>query len=291
MIGIYYWKNLITGDMYIGQSIDIERRKKAHERAYYDLLKKNKLYENMRKYGLNNFEFGILEECEAKDLNNREIYYISFYHTYPNQLNSTSGGTTVQGDCNPNTSLTNQDVLNIRNRVYLNNEDIWDVYLDYDSLISEDSFWSLVHGITWKTVDTSMIYSLKERGYRLFDGSKNPKSCLNEQDVINIRKRHFNQESNQSIYKDYEDKISYSAFCKIIQGSTWKNICPEFCSGEVKVQREGKPKAKLTKENVIAIRKKYKEGMTLQELYKEYSFVTPKTIQRVVNYETWKNVE
>ena len=29
---------------------------------------------------------------------------------------------------------------------------------------------------------------------------------------------------------------------------------------------------------------------TLNDLYKEYTMVTPKTIRRVVDYETWKNI-
>ena len=57
------------------------------------------------------------------------------------------------------------------------------------------------------------------------------------------------------------------------------------------VQRKDLPKAKLTKEDVIRIRYEYENGLkTLEELKKEFSNVTPITIRRVVNYETWKNI-
>lgn len=57
-------------------------------------------------------------------------------------------------------------------------------------------------------------------------------------------------------------------------------------------QRAGKPKAKLTKEDVVYIRYQYEQGLkTLSELYKEYYYITPKSIRRVINYETWKNIE
>lgn len=290
MIGIYSWKNLITGEMYIGQSLNIENRKKGHIRAHYNILNKTKLYTNMRKYGIENFEFNIIEECLPEELNEKEQYYIKYYNTYPNQLNSTPGGTSVQGANNPNTLLTNDDVLSIRNRVYKNNEEIMDVYEDYSEKISEYSFWSLVHGDTWTSVDCSMIYSLKERGYKNFTGSKNLKACLKEEDVVNIRIRHSKGEESLNIYKDYQSLISYSAFTKIIQGQTWKNICPELYGKEVKIQREGKPKAKLTKEDVLRIRELSINGISNSEIYKQFSQVTPKTIQRVINRETWKNI-
>lgn len=57
------------------------------------------------------------------------------------------------------------------------------------------------------------------------------------------------------------------------------------------VQRKGLPKAKLTKEDVLKIRFEFENNIkTLEELKKEYCYVTPVTIRRVVNYETWKNI-
>lgn len=115
-----------------------------------------------------------------------------------------------------------------------------------------------------------MIYSLKERGYKNFNGSKNPQSCLTEEDVKQIRIRHYQGEESQLIYKDYKDRISYSAFSKIIQGVTWTNICPEYCGQEVKINRSGKPKAKLTKEDVLDIRTLAQNTTQYGEIYKKY---------------------
>jgi hypothetical protein len=57
------------------------------------------LYKAFEKYGIENFEFTILEELEyVQDLlNEREKYWISFYHTYVNDpcgpgYNLTRGG-------------------------------------------------------------------------------------------------------------------------------------------------------------------------------------------------------
>ena len=66
MIGVYKITNKITGDCYVGSSKDIGKRWKRH---IYSHKTKGKhyeyfLYRAMRKYGIDNFEFEILEVCE-----------------------------------------------------------------------------------------------------------------------------------------------------------------------------------------------------------------------------------
>ena len=51
----------------------------------------NKLYTNIREYGLNKFSFELLEECDASLLNEKEKYYINLYDTYHFGLNSNQG--------------------------------------------------------------------------------------------------------------------------------------------------------------------------------------------------------
>ena len=52
-------------------------------------------------------------------------------------------------------------------------------------------------------------------------GSKNPNAKLNEQDVIDARCRLYIQnESVSNIYKDYQHKISRSAFNSMLRGNT-----------------------------------------------------------------------
>ena len=90
MIGIYKITNKINGKCYIGQSINIEQRLKDHRNC-----KANKpLYRAFKKYGIENFDFEVLEECSKEELNEKEIYYIAFYNstTDGNGYNLEHGG-------------------------------------------------------------------------------------------------------------------------------------------------------------------------------------------------------
>lgn len=70
--GIYRLKNKITGDFYIGQSKHIEARWQEHSQ-----LAEHPLYASMAKYGLDNFEFEILEHCgKDENLLEKERAYI-----------------------------------------------------------------------------------------------------------------------------------------------------------------------------------------------------------------------
>lgn len=60
--GIYKITNKQTGDIYIGQSVNIAERWKQHVKCGLgiDASATNKLYNNMQKYGVWNFTFEIL---------------------------------------------------------------------------------------------------------------------------------------------------------------------------------------------------------------------------------------
>lgn len=46
----------------------------------------------MRSQGVENFSFEILEKCPAAQLNEKEKYWISFYHGQDFGYNNTKGG-------------------------------------------------------------------------------------------------------------------------------------------------------------------------------------------------------
>lgn len=88
--GIYRITNLINGREYIGQSVNIETRWKTHistsknkKRKYHNYP----LYKAMRKYGLENFKFEILELVPDKSvlLKKEQYHYELSNHEYNQQ--------------------------------------------------------------------------------------------------------------------------------------------------------------------------------------------------------------
>ena len=83
--------------IYIGQSIDVEQRINRHKHEYnrntsgYHSFNSH-LYRHLRKFGINNFEFELLQQCEKDKLDEREIYWIWYYHTDTEGCNSTKRG-------------------------------------------------------------------------------------------------------------------------------------------------------------------------------------------------------
>ena len=108
MVGIYKITNLINGKIYIGQSIQIEERWKKHRIDAFNPKVKNKykshLYSSIRKYGIDNFLFEIIEETEQENLDIRERYWIQYYNTTNPEFgyNLTTGG--QEGSNNTNTN-------------------------------------------------------------------------------------------------------------------------------------------------------------------------------------------
>ena len=101
-IGIYKVKNLINSKVYIGQSVDIEKRWSTHIAELNNNYHYNAhLQRAWNKYGKENFEFSIVEECDVNQLNQREIYWISKFNSYEDGYNLTSGGGNTESFSKP----------------------------------------------------------------------------------------------------------------------------------------------------------------------------------------------
>lgn len=76
MIGIYKIVSP-TGKIYIGQSIDIERRRLHYKRGCYSTQRR--IYNSITRHGFNRHTFTVVEECSLEDLNSRERYWQEYY--------------------------------------------------------------------------------------------------------------------------------------------------------------------------------------------------------------------
>lgn len=91
MCGIYKITNTINGRCYIGQSIDIATRWR-HHKSYPLSASHYPLYRAFDKYGLDNFIFEIIEECQPSELDAKECAYIKTFNSYLDGYNQTLGG-------------------------------------------------------------------------------------------------------------------------------------------------------------------------------------------------------
>ena len=97
--GIYKVTNKVNGKVYIGQSVDISRRWCEHMNAKDDIY----FHKAIQKYGVENFEWEVIEQCKKKDLDERESYWIEYYDSFNKGYNCTKGGEGAPGGKdNPN---------------------------------------------------------------------------------------------------------------------------------------------------------------------------------------------
>lgn len=90
MIGVYSIKNKITGEQYIGSSIDLQRRKSEHYSSLRRSSHENKKLQNaFSAYGESNFEYSILQLCSMEELLATEENLIRKYNTYHKGYNNT----------------------------------------------------------------------------------------------------------------------------------------------------------------------------------------------------------
>lgn len=87
--GVYKITNTITGDFYIGSSKNVKRRLVCHKcKSTWDKYPNKQLYKDMQKYGVDKFDFQILEEVEIEQLKEMEQQFIELLKPTYNQMNA-----------------------------------------------------------------------------------------------------------------------------------------------------------------------------------------------------------
>lgn len=91
MIGIYKITSP-TNKIYIGQSVNIEKRWKYHKLSKDK--KCSKLYSSFKKYGVDKHKFEVIHICIENELNELEKYYVDLYNCFNSKygLNLKDGG-------------------------------------------------------------------------------------------------------------------------------------------------------------------------------------------------------
>lgn len=91
--GIYKITRLKTGEIYIGKSTDVKKRWTEHCKTAYGVgtIAHSILHTTIRKDGIENFTFELLEEVPKDKLSEREKYWIAFYDSKNYGMNMREG--------------------------------------------------------------------------------------------------------------------------------------------------------------------------------------------------------
>lgn len=154
-----------------------------------------------------------------------------------------------------------------------------------DSLIEREKYWIQYYD----SYNNGYNQTLGGEGASF--GEVNVNSCLNEEDVIAIRKAYNNHQRRIDVFNLYKDKISWSGFVAIWTGRNWRHIMPEVFTEENKqfhIKNAGHSRAIFTDDEIMLIREQYIH-MTLKELQEKYKKKCGgRCIRGIVNGENYK---
>lgn len=131
---IYKITNIVNNKVYIGQTTKtVEARWKQHKHS--SVSKKYALYYAMRKYGIDNFKIETLEQCDNKDLDEKEIEWIAFYNSYREGYNMTLGGSGASNydyEAIYKMWQEGKDIFEIHEKIGCRREKIYEILLSYN---------------------------------------------------------------------------------------------------------------------------------------------------------------
>lgn len=286
MIGIYKWTNKINGKIYIGQSVNIENRRKKHiADSYYT---KSNTYNTafhsaIRKYGEENFTFEVLCICQKEELNVLEKFYIQKFNSIlPNGYNMTDGGE------NPwcyNNRYSKEDIQNIISELRTTDdkaEEIANRWGCSDSLIkkicSGDEYY--IDGENYPIRDKEHIQRVIKKYNNCVNG-RNPAaklSCEIVEDIV------YDLILTDLSIKELAIKydISIDQISRINNGKIWLQVERPIPCRNIKKQNE--KRALMVAELLL------NTTLSQVEILEETGYKDRHTVQRINNHLIYKDL-
>ena len=233
--GVYLITNLVNGKVYVGSSVNTDARWYQHRKelghgTHHSIY----LQRSWNIHGASCFEFKVVEETgvtrselanaeqrwmDATHCTNKDFGYNILPRAYSNVGLVHSAEFKLRqsilqrGTNNFRTSLTDDDVIDIRGRAALR-ESYTSIASDFG--ISMEAVKSIVYRNNWKHLGGA------EHIERDILGSHHPNASLTETDVAVIKERLCNGEKHQTIANDYA--ISREAISGIARGKSWLHV-------------------------------------------------------------------
>ena len=222
--GIYKITNKKNNKCYIGKSSDIEKRWKQHLNEYTSSKNYNKpLYRAFRLYGIDNFTFEIIEEIQDYDTfsNEREKYWIEYYHSYEYGYNATSGGDGGKTFKNYRVkfgSLSEEEVYYLRRRFAEGKYPASYIYeIEFKNKISKRGFQAIWLGENSKDILPEVFTEENKKKNlqlgRAYEGLLKRRKKISLEKTIEIRNRIKQGEKRKDIWiKEFKDIYSEGGF-------------------------------------------------------------------------------
>lgn len=194
---IYLITNDINDKVYVGQTICSLKKRFTGHCCYSKSDRSSNMYikRAIHKYGKDKFHIQLLEECPISLLNNREIYWISYYDSYNKGYNLTKGG------------QNNNTIINSKLEDNIDIQKFKDFILEFKPLAVEVS---RHFGIC-----KSSVYNLIDRlnDPNLILNSYNPRKAksiddINKEELISLYKEGWSILDLVKKYKIRKNKIS-----------------------------------------------------------------------------------
>ncbi len=207
MTGIYKITSP-TNKIYIGQSVDIERRKNDYKKY---VCHTGKLKNSFKKHGFENHTFEVIEECSIELLNERERFWQDFYDVLgPNGLNLKLTNTTDRS------GVFSEE---LKQKLSDSQKSLKKVLTEEHKLKLLKANTNRIHSeqCRKKNTEGQLRYWTDER--KLERSKNNPNSKFTETDIINIRNSKLSQTELGKLYNVDQCTIS-----SIINRKSWKHI-------------------------------------------------------------------
>ena len=279
--GIYCITNLLNNKKYIGLSKNCLRRWNEHKyRALHPKRKDDTikpLYCAIRKYGIENFSFEIVEICEYKNLKEREIYWIEYFDSYTKGYNATLGGDLpeghiLKGEKHGCSKIKDKDVEKCRELYSLgiSCKEAYQNILHFQNKIGYSGFQRMYYGMSWKHIRPEV-----------FEKRTKEKRKISDEEVKKIKELWFNGYTIKEILELTNKKYSRTSISDIVNNKRYIDVT-------VNVKDNHPKRRKLSEEEVKQIFKWKEQGKLNREIVELLQYkVSKTTISDILNYKRY----